>query len=433
MSDMTAPNSGPSEKISLATHSTFWVAALCVVVFTVWASISKLDIVSVAVGEVIPSYQVKTVQHLEGGIVREIMVREGSEVKANQPFIVIEPTVSSADVAELRVRLTSLETDIAQFKALSEGKDTATFSDEIKVEYPELVAQAQKRFKTRLARHKGNLNSQEQTVLQRRQEINEIRQRIVGSKKSLSLVSEQVGMSQELLAKNLTNSFRHLDLLKEERTLQSTVEADQAALLRTVSALSEQQAELASIQTTFADEAQKSLETARLQSRELSKRITKFEDSLNRAIVRSPVDGVVKTKHVVTVGGVVRPGDPEVDVVPIGDKLVVEGKLPTQDIGYVANGQAAVVKLASSDAIRFGKLDAQVIEVSPDTLMSPEGFPFYRVRIEIEKSYFENGELRYELFPGMQVIASIHTGERTVLEYILDPLRHRMSNAFQER
>ena len=141
----------------------------------------------------------------------------------------------------------------------------------------------------------------------------------------------------------------------------------------------------------------------------------------------------MKTKHVVTVGGVVRPGDPEVDVVPIGDKLVVEGKLPTQDIGYVANGQAAVVKLASSDAIRFGKLDAQVIEVNPDTLMSPEGFPFYRVRIEIEKSYFENGELRYELFPGMQVIASIHTGERTVLEYILDPLRHRMSNAFQER
>ena len=124
---MTAPNSGPSEKISLATHSTFWIAALCVVVFTVWASISTLDIVSVPVGEVIPSFQVKTVQHLEGGIVREIMVREGSEVKANQPLIVLEPTLSSADVAELRVRLTSLETDIAQFEALSEGKDTATF------------------------------------------------------------------------------------------------------------------------------------------------------------------------------------------------------------------------------------------------------------------------------------------------------------------
>ena len=124
---MTAPNSGPSEKISLATHSTFWIAALCVVVFTVWASISTLDIVRVAVGEVIPSFQVKTVQHLEGGIVCEIMVREGSEVKANQPLIVLELTVSSADVAELRVRLTSLETDIAQFEALSEGKDTATF------------------------------------------------------------------------------------------------------------------------------------------------------------------------------------------------------------------------------------------------------------------------------------------------------------------
>lgn len=433
MSDMTQIKTGPSEKISLATHSTFWIAALAVVIFTIWASISTLDIVSVAVGEVIPSSQVKTVQHLEGGIVREIMVREGSEVKAGQPLIELEPTVSNADVAELRVRLTSLETDIAQFEALSEGKDAPTFSEDIKARYPDLVAQAQKRFETRLARHNGNLNSQKQTVLQRRQEINEIKQRIIGSQKSLALVSEQVGMSKELLAKNLVNRFRHLDLLKEERTLQSTVEADQAALLRAESALSEQQAELASIQTIFADEVQKSLETARLQSRELSERITKFEDSLSRTIVRSPVDGVVKTMHVVTVGGVVRPGDPVVDVVPVGDKLVVEGKLPTQDIGYVTSGQAAVVKLASSDAIRFGKLDGRVIEVSPDTLMSPEGVPFYRVRIEIEKSYFENGELRYELFPGMQVIASIQTGERTVLEYILDPLRHRLSNAFQER
>ena len=149
---MTAPNSGPSEKISLATHNTFWIAALCVVVFTVWASISTLDIVSVAVGEVIHSFQVKTVQHLEGSIVREIMVYKCSEVKANQPLIVLEPTVSSADVAELRVRLTSLETDIAQFEALSEGKDTATFSDQIhlqnyrfvsslhrKLDYPLLV------------------------------------------------------------------------------------------------------------------------------------------------------------------------------------------------------------------------------------------------------------------------------------------------------
>ncbi len=433
MSDITPNKSEPSEKISLLTHSTFWVAALAVVIFTVWASISTLDIVSVAVGEVIPSSQVKTVQHLEGGIVREIMVREGSKVKADQPLIELEPTVSGADVAELRVRLTSLETDIAQFEALSEGKDAPTFSEDIKAEYPKLVEQAKKRFETRLARHNGNLKSQEQTVLQRRQEINEIKQRIIGSKKSLALVSEQVGMSQELLAKNLVNRFRHLDLLKEERTLQSIVEADQAALLRAESALSEQQAKLASIQSTFEDEVQKSLETARLQSRELSERITKFEDSLNRTIVRSPVDGVVKTMHVVTVGGVLRPGDPVVDVVPVGDKLVVEGKLPTQDIGYVANGQAAVVKLASSDAIRFGKLDGHVIEVSPDTLMSPEGVPFYRVRIEIEKSYFENGELRYELFPGMQVIASIQTGERTVLEYILDPLRHRLSNAFQER
>lgn len=114
---MTAPTQTETEDVTLRQHAVFWVSALMIVGFAIWASLSTLDIVSMAEGEVIPSSQVKMVQHLEGGIVREIKVTEGQEVKAGQPLVVLEPTVSSADVAELRVRLRSLETDIAQFEA----------------------------------------------------------------------------------------------------------------------------------------------------------------------------------------------------------------------------------------------------------------------------------------------------------------------------
>jgi len=423
----------PSEQIPKTTHSTFFLCVLMVAAFGVWSSLGTLDIVSMATGEVTPSTQVKTIQHLEGGIIREILVHEGGSVKAGQSLIVLEPAVSGADVAELNVRLRSLQSDIAQLEALAAGQDAPVFSDKLAKEFPNLVKHAFERFKTRKKRHQNELRQQDQSVLQRKQEITEISTRISGSRKSLKLINEQIGISEELLKSNLTNRFRHLDLLKEARRLRSGVDTDLASLARAKSALKETEAELNSIHSAFDDEVQKSLEEARLNFAELNQRIIKFEDSLKRTVVRSPVDGTIKTLHVVTIGGVLRPGDPVVDIVPAGDKLIIEAKLATQDIGYVAVGQTAVVKLASADAMRFGSLNGKVVSVSPDTLITPEGMPFYKVRVEMEKSYFENGKLRYALFPGMQVMTNIQTGERTVIQYVLDPLLYRLGSAAQER
>jgi len=113
--------------------------------------------------------------------------------------------------------------------------------------------------------------------------------------------------------------------------------------------------------------------------------------------------------------------------------LIIEAKLMPQDIGYVRAGQSANIKLASADATRFGGMDGTVVSVSPDTLTTPEGEPYYKVRIETAKDHFSHGKLRYYLFPGMQVMASIETGERTVLQYIIDPLQGYASDAMQER
>jgi len=429
----TPPAETPSEKIPKTTHSTFILCVIMVVAFSVWGSVSTLDIVSMATGEVTPSTQVKTIQHLEGGIIREILVYEGGSVKAGQSLIVLEPAVSGADVAELNVRLRSLQSDIAQLDALANGLDAPAFPEKLAREFPDLIKQASRRFETRRKRHQNDLRTQEQSIHQRRQEINEVETRIKGSRQSLKLIDEQIAISEELLKSNLTNRFRHLDLLKESRRLRGGIDNDRASLGRAQSGLKETQAELDGIRSNFDDEVQKSLEEARLNFGELNQRIIKFEDSLKRTVVRSPVDGTIKTLHVVTIGGVLRPGDPVVDIVPAGDKLIIEAKLPTQDIGYVAVGQNAVVKLASADAMRFGSLNGKVVSVSPDTLITPEGMPFYKVRVEMEKSYFENGKLRYALFPGMQVMTNIQTGERTVMQYVLDPLLYRLGSAAQER
>lgn len=422
-----------ADSVSRADHAVFWVSALMIVAFGLWSSFSTLDVVSVADGEVIPASQVKTVQHLEGGIVRAIAVEEGQEVTAGQPLVELEPTISGADVAELSVRLTALEIEIAQLAALADGADAPVFSKHLRSGKPDLVEQAKRRFESRRARHQNDLAAQRNAVQQNREAIREVKIRIEGNTESLALVSEQVGMSKELLDQGLVNKFRHLDLLKEERQLRNAIAADRAGLARAEAALETALSERDSLESTFADDTQRALDEARLKSRELTERIRKFEDSLERTVLRSPVDGIVKTLHVVTVGGVVGPGDPVADVVPVDDTLIVEAKLPTDDIGYISVGQTAAVKLASSDAIRYGNLMGKVQSVSPDTLVTDDGRPYYRVRVSLTSKVFQNGALRYELLPGMQVVANIQTGERSVLGYIFDPLRTSMSDAFQER
>ena len=282
--------------------------------------------------------------------------------------------------------------------------------------------------------------------LKRQQEIKEVSARIEGAKQSLRLAKERMAISTDLLRDNLTNKFQHLELQEKAQNLENSINENREKLAGAKASLREARASLTevkaslneaialrrSLQSEFKDENQKALDEARLSFGELNERIKKFEDSLMRTTVRSPIDGVIKTLHI-GMGGVLRPGDPVVDIVPAGDKLIIEAQLPTQDIGHVAVGQPAVIKLASADAMRYGSLDGNVTHVSPDTLITPEGSPFYKVRIELAKSFFERGKFRHELFPGMQVMTSIQTGERTVLQYILDPVMFRLGDAMQER
>ena len=423
----------PSEGVGKSAHMTFLLCSAAIIVFGVWAGTSPIDIVSVATGEVIPSTQVKTVQHLEGGIVREINVQEGEAVNKGQTLVVLEPTASGADVSELQVRLKSLRINEARIAALIKGLPVPEFPADLVALDARQVRRATQQFKAQVTRHMSGIMRQKESTIQRKQEIKEIDVRIRNQRQSLKLIKEQVAISEDLLRANLTNRFRHLDLLKELRQLAGGIEADTAALSRAKSALRESQAELLNIQGVFDDENQGTINEVRLNLSELTERVKKFEDSLARTTVRSPVNGVIKTLHVVTIGGVIRPGDPIADVVPAGDRLIIEAKLPTGDIGYVAMGQMAVVKLASADAMRFGGLNGTVVSISPDTLMTPDGMPFYKVRIVTDKGYFERGDTKYNLFPGMQTAVSIITGDRTVLEYILGPILSSLSDANKER
>ena len=423
----------PEDDGERGTHLFFALCTALVAAFFAWSYFGKLDVVSVALGEVIPSSQVKSIQHLEGGIVREILVREGDAVKQGQPLVNLEPLASGADVEELNARVTSLRAEIARLEAEVQGADAPVYPDDIRRDPPELVKEATAFFNTRVSLAKNQLAGQRQQVAQQERKIDEVMARLKNNRHRLTLLSEQIGISEQLLKEKLSNRMQHLNLLKEAAGLKGKIGEDKAALRRITSARKEALNKLGSIRDAFREKAQEDLEKKRRQFEVFSNRLRKYEDSLKRTVLRSPVDGIVKTLYVVTIGGVVGPGATVVDVVPAGDRLIIEAKLPTQDIGYVHPGQTVLVMLASSDAIRFGNLKGEVIQVSPDAIEAANGMPFYKIRIAIEKDFFERRGVIYRLVPGVQVMCSIRTGQRSVLAYLMDPFLGSFQTALRER
>ena len=322
---------------------------------------------------------------------------------------------------------------MARLEAERKGAKAPKFPKDLVRDHAKLVQRAAGLFRTRRSLLRNQLAGQRELVTQRKEEIQLISARLANEREALKLLEEQIGISEELLKEGLSNRMEHIKLLKEAAELKGKVGSDKADLRRAKAAGKEASIKLASIRDTYQEEVRLDLEEKRRSLKERIERLSKFEDSLERRVLRSPVDGVVKTLYVFTVGGVVQPGATVVDVVPEGDRLVIEARLATQDVGYVRPGQTAVVTLASSDAIRFGNLMGEVIHVSPDTIETDQGMPYYKVRIRTERDYFERKALRYQLVPGVQVRCSIQTGQRSVLEYLLDPFLGSFRMALRER
>ncbi len=414
-------------------HLVLWLCALSLGTFFLWAHFFKLDIISAADGQVVPRSRVQVVQHLEGGIVREILVREGERVVPDQPLVILEQTVSGAGVEELRSRITALRIEIASLEAQAAGANEPVFEEDLRREHANLVDQALSLFRVTRANLANEVSAQRELVSQREHAVNEISTRIRNARENLCLVDEQVALSAELLRDSLTTQHKHLAYLREQGELKSRIEEDQSALAGARSALAEARVKLDRIQSAFQESVEARLRDARLQKDESDQRLRRLSDSLERTVIRSPVDGVVKTLHVTTLGGVLGPGQTVADIVPSEDRLIIEARLSITDIGHVQEGQSAAVRLMGREASVYGKIDGTVIHVAPDTTVTPEGRVFYLVRVETAQDHFSNGDAIYRLFPGMAMMVHIHTGKRTVLQYMTEPFTARFTGALQER
>lgn len=421
------------EQVSKAQRSLLIILILGFVGFFVWSAVSPLDVVSMANGSVEPVNKLQTIQHLEGGIVRKILVREGQHVVKGEALVELETTNSGSSYGEMLSRVNSLTADKVRLQAEAQGADKLVFDDAFAQASPQLVTRSEALFYARRSQLNSALQAQQEEMNVRQQTIKEIATRIQFSEERLKLVKEQNAIEKELLSNALSNRYDHLNSLKELNQLESDIAEGKASLAKSKASFAQAQSNLKSIQDKYNEEVNASLSDTRSQLDEGMQRLKKFKDSLERTVLRAPMDGIIKNRYVVTEGGVVAPGGTVIDMVPGKDGLVVEAKLPPQDVGHIQQGQEAFIQLASGEASHYGRLTGTVASISPDTITTEEGEVYYTVRLILDQDFFLKGSNRYKLSPGVLVTAGIVTGQRSVLEYILSPFVQSLPFALSER
>jgi len=387
----------------------FWSLAL-VFVGLVWAHFAILDEVKRGNGRVIPSRQMQVVQTLEGGIVGAILVREGEIVREGQPLMRIDDTSFASQLGEVRERRGAMAARVARLEAEVQGRERPSFPNELLDSVPSAVEAERNLFEARQRKL-----AQETDVLQQQET------RLTDT---LQILGKELEITRRLHGQKV---IPEIEMLRLER---------QATDMR--GQLAETKSKIATIKTTFSAQAEEDLAKSRGDLAVLDESIKAARDKVQRTELRAPVRGIVNKLNVTTIGAVVQPGANVMDIVPLDDTLLVEGRIRPQDIAFIRPDQDAIVKITAYDSSVYGSLKGKVERISADAIEDkPErgekGETFYRVIVRTEKNYLGTAERPLPIIPGMVATVEVLTGEKSVLDYLLKPARMLRDEALRER
>lgn len=409
-----------------------WPVMIFLVAAAVWANFATLDEVAVTEGEVVPQGKVKMIQHLEGGIIEALYVTEGDLVKAGAPLLQLDLASSGTNLEELQVRLDSELLVRARLNAEANGTEIE-FPEEAAANRPALANSQRQAFDARKRELASKLNVLRQQVKQKQQDTKELLARRRAVQKNYKLASERLKISASLLGEGLTSRVAHLELQAEVESLAGEFRALQPALPKAKAAVEEVLQRLREGEIRFRREARDELGTVEQNVARVEQLITQAEEQGSRTEITSPIDGIVKNMRYNTVGGVVRPGEPILEIVPTSDELVIEAKLNPTERGFIREGLSAVIKISTYDFARYGGLEGKVIRVAPDTSLNEDGSPYFKVVVKTDKNFLGDNEGDLPITPGMQATVDIHTGKKSIMDYLIRPILKLREEAFRER
>jgi adhesin transport system membrane fusion protein len=410
-----------------------WPVMFMLALLLIWSNFMAIKEVTVVVGVVVPPVGVKTIQHLEGGVVEGIHVSDGQVVAMDTPLILLNLAKNDVSREELQVRLDGQLLLKARFGAEAQGSSNFEFPEEVAKRRPMQVIAQRQNFEARRRQLDLSTNSFAQTVNQRRQEVKELEAQLRAVMNNLRLGIKRFEMSKNLLKDGLTPEMEHLQLEAEVQGLQGEAQSLKSSVPRAKAAVSKAEGEVNVERNRYRSAARKELVKVEHTIDSIQALMTSAGEQGMRTMIRSPIDGVVQKMNYNTIGGIIRPGEPIMEIVPTGASLVIDAKLNPADRAFVVQKQPVVVKLSSYDYTHFGGLDGHVTMVAPNTSFDKKGEPYFRVLVQTDKNYLGNDPDLYKITPGMQATVDIHTGEKSVMEYLIMPVLKLKHEAFRER
>ena len=420
---------GPRRAILILLGTT----ALFFVLLFAWMSLARLDISVNAIGSVVPSSRLQQIQSMEGGILQALNAREGSVVKKGDVLAVVQNLQFTADLGESQQSLWGARAALARLEGEARNA-TPIFPPELEKNAPDLVREQRNLWQNRRQERENTLETLSRQLNQRQQELAEARARHEALQEAIGPAREALAIEEKLAT---AGAGARADLLNAQQRYTSQkgeLETTRIAIQRIQAAVAEAQARLSETRSRFLTETSKEKNEIELRAATLAEQLTGRSDKVARRELRAPLDGVVNRVLIPTIGGVVKAGESIMEVVPAEERLLVAARVKPSDIAFIKPGQEAKVRISAYDSSIFGTLAGEVVRVGADAVVDPERKEtFFEAFLETRKNYLGDPSERLTISSGMAADASIQTGKRTMMEYMLKPIVKTFDKSLRER
>jgi len=408
----------------------FWLIA--VVSFITWASFTQIDEITRGEGEVVPSGDNQMIQNLEGGIVEDILVKIGDTVEKNQPLLKIDNQKSEAQLNSTNIKELELQAKMIRLKAESEGKQFVV-KHALEQRMPLLIHNERSLYLSRQKQINAKTSGLKNKKVQKEQELREVIQRIIHLKRAFTLIEEEVSMMKPMVKQGVKSKIDFMKLQREENKIKEDLTSAKSSIPRIEAGISEISNNIEETKIDFKNQAKKELNEVTAEEMRVKESYEQLGDQIDRTLVRSPIKGVIQKLYIHTIGGVIKPGDDLIEIVPTDEVLWLEVKIKPSDIAFIYPEQKTIVKFSAYDFAIYGSLEGEVVHISADTVKDKKENSFYTVHIKTKENHLGTTNKPLKIIPGMTVNVDIMTGKKSVMDYILKPILKAKQYTFTER
>jgi len=417
------------EQSPLRLRGLLYLLMLIVIVLVAWAYYAKVDEVTRGEARVIPAQQVQIIQSQDGGLVKEIHIKEGDVVEKDQLLISLDQTRTGSQLRESRAELLALLVKAERLTAVANGT-LFTPSEKLSKQVPTIVQQEQQLFTSNMSRLETIKTIANEQLNQRRQEVDELQARRNQLTESLKLAKRELEVTRPLVNTGAVSEVELLRLQRDVNQFRGELEQAKSQIQRSKYAITESENNLRDVELSFFNEIQEELARTTARVNALTETDSALTDRVNQTQIHSPVAGTVKQLYFNTRGGVISPGQEIAEIVPLDDRMLLEVKIQPRDIAFLRPGQETVVKFTAYDFVIYGGLKGVVDQIGADSIIDEEGNAFYNVTVRTTESFNRDD---MPIIPGMVAEVDVLTGKKSVLNYLAKPILRAKQYALTER